>query len=371
MLPEVFRAVTDALSHLLEVNIWQTALLLDKDLPSCHSPAIDALATSEHKQMAYLRCLLDPSADDQDEKGPLPIRRFPSINLDVAARHRYVSLLCRHDPGTVMTFLESRGVEMLDLSRLAGEFEVVEFYEGQIWALDRLGKTKETFDTVGDVLRLKGANLGQAVVTQDIGTVHVDLQTLQTVSRIAIRLCQEHSIARTEHVEDMWFGVLHEIVELVHSVSGLAQSREGLDGLVVESLRTLVQETLQSLVSSSSVYLSFPRLFKRLVEASTPSSKAKKGRAYSESRAILTGMLDSYRAEGDMLSMTTRLVGADLFVAIQEITEKRQRGWRAEMEACDLCGSPMFTGTVQGDVVILGSGRSMHKTCHPVEEEKS
>jgi hypothetical protein len=373
---EVTDAMTEALPHLLDSSVRQTALLLEKDLPSIHDLAVQILRLSEHKQMAYLRCLLEPSIDDQDEKGPLPILRTPSAHISMSARHQYVSLLCRNDSSTVVTFLDARGPTFFDIPRLADECDRCEFYEGQLWALDRQGKTEETFDTVGRILRLKGADLGQGIVSHDTGTIHMALQTLRSVSRMAVRLCQEHSTGRTGQAEEMWFAVLSEIVELVHSVAGLAQptpqkaiADHQIDDFVIDSIRSVMQETLQSLVSSSSQSLSFPRLFKRLVETSTPATKAKKGSAYSEFRTILTGMLDSYRAECDMLSMTTRLVEADLFVSVQEISERRQRGWRPMIRTCDNCGEAMFAGnetdtTGQGSAVaVLGSGRWWHVAC--------
>ena len=379
---ELMQAMIGALPHLFDLSVRQTALLLDKDLPSLHDRAIAELSSSEHRQMAYLRCLLEPSGDDQDEKGPLPLRHASSKDLGISARHTYVSLLCRYDPSTVISFLDAGIPGFFDLPRLADECENEGFYEGQLWALDRQGRTKETFDTVGDILRAKGTDLGQGIVSQEAGTVHMALENLQSVSRMAIRLCQDHSAARTEPAEEMWFGVLHEMVELVHSVAAIAQPTArkssidgGLDELAIDALRSLVQETLQSLVSSSSQSLSFPRLFKRLVEASTSTSKAKKGRAYSEFRTILTGMLDSYRAEGDMLSTTSRLIQADLFLAVREVTERRQMGWRPVMDVCDSCGETMFTENLKGtkahrlSVKVLGSGRVVHEACMEKEQE--
>jgi len=376
---DVLRTITEALPQLFALSIRQTALLLDKNLPSLHTAALKSLSAFDHKQMAYLRCLLDPSANDQDEAGPLPLLRSPSTKVGISDRHRYVKLLSRHDPETVISFLDVREPSYFDLPLLVDEFESIGFFEGQLWALDRQGKTKDTFDTVSDIVRLQSADLGQALVSNDAGHVHLTLTTLQTVSRMAVRLCREHSAGRTEHAENMWFGVLHEIVELVHMVAAVTQTaEEGVQGdlqaTVVNSVRSLVQETLQSLVSSSSQSLSFPRLFKRLVEASNSTTKAEKGRAYSEFRAILTGMLDSYRAEGDMLSMTTRLVEADLFEAVQEVTEKRQRGWRPATAACEVCGKVLSMTDGEDTMIgapaffVIGSRRILHMTCKEEEE---
>ncbi|TYJ55317.1 hypothetical protein B9479_004040 [Cryptococcus floricola] len=362
---EVSQAVTEALPQLFELGVRETAVLLDKELPEVHSAAIEALGPAPHKQMAYLRCLLEPDGEETSSS-------TPSTNVELPNRHLYIDLLSRNDPGHVVTFLDERGPSFFDLSRLSKQCEAEHLYEAQLWALDRQGKTKETFDTIGDVLRNKGGELGEGVLGDDLGSVHLALEVIQGVAKMGVRLCQAHSTQakdghgakREMEVEDMWLGILHEIIELVHASSALASSSS--DGIVLDTLRSLVQETLASLVSSSSPSLSFPRLFKRLVEASTSTSKqSAKGRAYSEFRTILVGMLDSYRAEGEMLSMTTRLVEADLGEVASDFVKESVKGWRAELgKECGECGLEM---NKEEQWVVGGSGRVLHRVCLTVD----
>ncbi|KAK4684678.1 vacuolar protein sorting-associated protein 8, partial [Tremellales sp. Uapishka_1] len=367
--PTVVETIQEVLPQLFDQSVRRTALLVDHDLPQLHPKAIALLDGLKHKQLAYLRCLLQPSHPDED--GP-PIEQTFSTKLDFDARHRYVRLLCQCDPVTLVGFLDERGPSFFDLDRLGNDCAQEGLYEAQLWALDRQGKTKETFDTVARVLGEKGNDLGEALLSSAdaSGAIHVAMDTLQSVSRMAVRLCREHSTGKivSPDVEDMWFGVLHEMVDLVHS---MPQTPREHGAEVMDTLRSLVQETLASLVSSSSPSLSFPRLFKRLVEASTGGNG--NGRAYSEFRTILSGMLDSYRAEGDMLAMTIRLVEADLFVNVDEMVRARQKGWRPGQGVCGVCGEGLFregkqaSGISEGDkdvaVVVLGSGRTLHRGC--------
>jgi hypothetical protein len=352
---EISRAIISMLPQLLDLSVRQTALLLDRDLPSCHAKAIESLSHSEHKQMAYLRCLLDPA--DEEEKGPLPPRRDASPHVEIPYRHRYVLLLCRYDPTAVISFLDTRGPEFFDLPQLASELQHDGSVEGQLWALDRQHRTNEALETVGRELRSRGVDLGEALVSHDLGAMHLIVQGVGSVTRMAVRLCREHS-SEGAKAEDMWFGVLHEVIELVYAAASLPS--DASDPATAQ-LRSLVQETLGSLLSTSSPSISFPRLFKRLVEASG-STKSKGGRAYSEFRTILSGMLESYRAEGDMLTMTTRLVEADLFVLVEQVTAKRQTGWRPAALACSECGHGVLSNS-GGALVVMASGLSRHKSC--------
>lgn len=361
---EVGQAVIDALPHLFDLGVRETAILLDKELSSIHPQAIQALSRAPHKQMAYLRCLLEPDPEET--------HNAPSRNVDLPSRHLYIELLAQHDPGHVVSFLDERGPSFFDLPQLVNQLDEARLYEAELWALDRQGKVKETFMTVGDVLRTKGGELGESLINDDVGSVHLALETIQGVAKMAVRLCREHSSSKVEdgnesgrgamEVEDMWLGVLHEIIELVHTSS--AHTFNSSDTVVLDTLRSLVQETLSSLVSSSSPSLSFPRLFKRLVDASTTTTKqSSKGRAYSEFRTILMGMLDSYRAEGEMLNMTTKLVEADLGEVTAEFVEKSMRGWRAEGGQCEECGRKLENDQ---NWVVLGSGAALHKSCFQV-----
>jgi len=218
-------------------------------------------------------------------------------------------------------------------------------------------------------------DLGEAMAAGNEGSLHLLLQDLETVSHMAVRLCLEHTAAKDVNAEDLWFGLLHEVVELVHAVGSLAFRGENesvvhgdssTDQLVLDSLRSLVQGTLSSLVSSSNTCVSFPSLFKRLIDASTATRKEnRRGRAYSEFRGILSGMLESYRAEGDMLTMTTRLVEADLFVAVEELAYMRQRGWRPVLGECDVCGRETLGAEIKSgkSMIVLGSGEVVHLAC--------
>lgn len=352
---EVVTAVTEALPYLFDLSVRRTAHLIDKSLPTLHDTAIAELDGIEHKQVAYLRCLLDPSSDfGESEDGEVLEEAHKSSHLHASARHKYVSLLTRQDPSSVISFLDVQSPAAFELPRLAEEFEAADFPEGQLWALDKLGKTKETFETVDAVLATRGSDLAESIHSTSEGDVHVALTTLSGVTHMAIRLCREHWDDKSE---DTWFGVLHSITSVVHSISALSQSE--LRTTSLETLRSLVQDTLQALLSTASPHISFARLFKRLVEASP--SKDGGVRAYSEFRSILSGMLDSFRADTDTLELTIRLVEADTFNLLEERVEKSQHGWRPHSGHCNKCHKPLWKS--DDKVAIRADGTPFHIAC--------
>lgn len=394
---ELRETVLDAIGHLSELGVRQTALLVDRHLPSSHAAAIQSLASSPHKQFGYLRCLLEPARTDaEEESGPLAPRQSPSTRLDARSRHLYVALLARYDPASVVRLLEASEATLKEPGAVEGGFDLSEVVsicedvgppEAVVWALDRQGHTRSAFAKVGDVIRIRGADLAAgfaALRDGDVGSSHQDLHDLRSVTRMGVQLCLAHSTASPSSaasraktkdrlpVEDMWFGLLHELIELVHAVSGLVPASDSAsqrpphsplrtssssfppfpndspppplqsaDSLVLDALRALVQETLAALVASNATSsLSFPTLFKQLVDASSTSSSTSSSsvpgegrkRAYSEFRAILTGMLDTSKADAEVLQVTIRLVERDLFESVRELSVQRARGWRPKAD---------------------------------------
>ncbi|KAF9065515.1 Golgi CORVET complex core vacuolar protein 8-domain-containing protein [Rhodocollybia butyracea] len=91
------------------------------------------------------------------------------------------------------------------------------------------------------------------------------------------------------------------------------------------TLRSLVQETFSALVSVTTTRaVSFPRLFNRLVNAA-PQLQLTSGTQYTEFRSILTGMLESYRSDSDMLIITKYLIDRDLFNTLEKAARERVR----------------------------------------------
>jgi len=328
ILPQASEVLEPVLPDLLKSSLPETALIIDRHQPTLHQKVVESLAPL--KQLTYLRSVLEQ----------------PESHLSLTLRHLYAIRLVEYENSSVLAYLDSKGGDFFDLSQLWSDFAEKGYHEGQIWALDRQGNTTSAFSAVGDVFRTQGANLAG-----DLDNYYA-VETITSVARLAIRLCREHSSGPKDKVETMWFGVLHELTELVHAIGSLEDSSSEKPSPSLEAIRLLVGESLSALVSAP---LSFPRLFKRLVDSSSKRSKA-----YKDFRVILTGMLESYRSEGEMLTMTVKLVEADLFVSVKEMADRRQAGWSLGTTQCIDCGDALLGQT---DIQVQGSGQGRHVKC--------
>ncbi|KAG6820736.1 hypothetical protein H0H93_012382 [Arthromyces matolae] len=366
--PDVHTTLSISLARLLEISVQETATLINKHVPDLHEAALQLLPDN-HNKLIYLHHLLGPPDHDgesQSWKGQ-PLRLSPALC------QLYISLQCQQHPYTVVQVLECLPAGLVDWSSILLTCETEGVYDAVVWAMNRRGHPQEA---------LTKAEGYQKRLTEELGDLMVDsldreveirrhLQSLASIAGVAVGVCLEHSrtALKTEMpLEDIWFQLLSS---QIHSVQALSPvPLEQTDALV--TLRSLVHQTFDSLVSVASIQaISFPRLFKRLVESAPQSIHAH----YTEFRTILTGMLESYRTEGDMLLITKHLVDRDLFQTMAGFVRERERGWTYK-NSCAHCRKPLFNNvdaTKMGgamshaltNVIIFRTGMAYHNACSP------
>ena len=369
--------VIDVVPRLADISVRQVAALVDHFLPSAHEDALARLAANPRQQYGYLRALVEPTPTDphdeamSDSVAPGSSLSSPSVRLPLAARNAYVGLLCEHDPGGVVPLLRGAPSEYFDLAEVARICEAGKVPEAVVWALNRVGKTKAAFERVGRLVDESGLSIANRSLDESSSSsaqrrgsqaAAPELQDLRDVTRIAIEICLARADGRDSPtdlpLEDMWFNLLHPLLDLVHSVSASmpdaaqvpstptlrslsiddsfgAVAHEPQQPTLLTALQSLVQESLASLVTSSSDSSpSFPPLFKRLLDgAATDNGKARG--SYGQFQAIISGMLDTSKQEAEMIAVTIRLLEQDVFDALELQTAAVGRGWQAVLPTLD------------------------------------
>jgi vacuolar protein sorting-associated protein 8 len=384
--PDLRIKIAESIPDLLHASVADTATLLDKHAPTFHTQALEALGIdADDKRFDYLRCLfgLPPLYDD----GSTGWRQVtPPSHIPQTLRRLYVSLQCKADSPNVINALSRFPADFFDWSEVLQACEDHNIYDAVVWGLNWIGDPERA---------LRKADIFQknliAGVLENLGSLsssHEDaarnLDNVLAIARRAIDLCLEHSRTSTKSTvkpgaEDMWFELLRGQIECAQAVSEYCSSHDtksagdiGGEGSrsfhALAIFRSLIQETFSSLVSVSSTrQISFPRLFKRLVDAATHSSREIH---YTEFRAVLTGMLESYRSDGDILTITKHLIDRDVFDTIEEMARTRVRGWMPQRVVCHSCGRILFSGqagrglTESRGIVTSRSGLAYHDVCY-------
>lgn len=388
LLPELLDTISSALPRLLRASIARTAILIDKYMPDLHELALQNLdENADDHRLLYLRRLLgSPQLEDSDENIE-PLASAPSSKLSSPLRQLYVSLQCQYNPEKVIEALKYLPPDSLDWEQVQLTCEANEVYHAVMWAANRRGDPQGALakaETYQKRLTLKMVQ-ELAPASQSIGDIHHDTESLKSIAQTGLTICLEHSYSTSEievPLEDIWFRLLSSQINCVQMLSGYRNDSEDsgrdandLQEHVLTTLRALVQTTFTSLVSISAAHtVSFPRLFRRLVNSAPTSTNTQ----YNEFRIILSGMLESYRSDGDMLVITKHLVDRDLFEAISDVARERARGWAPVSATCAYCQTPLI-GHAQSEsshphslgiisfkeIVVSRTGSTYHNRCSP------
>ncbi|EGN99739.1 hypothetical protein SERLA73DRAFT_88352 [Serpula lacrymans var. lacrymans S7.3] len=395
---EVVAVISDGLQQLMEADVVTTASLIDKHAPELHEQALKTLPEGDDlKRYSYLRHLLGPPDNDRSENDVISRGPGPSLRMNSDLCHLYISLRCQFFPSDVITALEYIPLQLLDWYQVMQICEEKRVYDAVIWAMNQRGDPREAMLKASDFEKVLTLNITRSLVATaegSLGEVEKHVKALKALGRRGIAICLEHSRTTSPGevpLEDIWFQLLKSQMNAVQSVSsccsGDALSEPQDDtarGEMVKSerrtlstLRSLVKETFEALVSISSTRaVSFPRLFKRLVDPSNLDYGI--SGTYTEFRTILTGMLESYRSDGDMLVISKHLLERDVFDTVEEFTRERMKGWAPSRNVCSGCRKSLLEGKkVESDVgppvdvnvhvVVLRTGAIYHSRCSPLD----
>ncbi|KAF9062114.1 Golgi CORVET complex core vacuolar protein 8-domain-containing protein [Rhodocollybia butyracea] len=388
---ELVVMIQDALPLLMHKSPSSTAFLVDKHFPSLHDRAVDSMGDdSDEDRFQYLNCLLGPPEGEEYHQAHSP---HPSPNLSQSLRHLYITLHCRFHPDGIIPILKYLPSGILDWDHVVSACENNKVFDAAIWALNQQGKPLEALakaDVFDKSLVTELVDVFQSASQQALA-LDVDsiLRNIEAIGRIGITMCTERSQGPSTTdipLEDVWFKLLNSQINCIQTLTGCC-SPEALSADIppnssatlvaqaewkaLSTLRSLVQETFSALVSVTTTRaVSFPRLFNRLVNAA-PQPQLTSGTQYTEFRSILTGMLESYRSDGDMLIITKHLIDRDLFDTLEKAARERVRGWAPSRTTnCLVCRKPLLRRTkdqqeVDQRVIVSRTGSIYHSQCSP------
>ncbi|KAF9012366.1 Golgi CORVET complex core vacuolar protein 8-domain-containing protein [Cyathus striatus] len=330
---ELIAIFSNSLSQLLDSSIPGTMAVIDKHFPKLHLQALDAFGNTDESRFSYLGRLLDPPQVNGNED---VLRYRSAVTPPPELYYSYLGLKCQYDPENAIDTLR-RYPKDLEWSRLTDICESKHAYSAVVWAKNMSGQPEEALSKADSYQKTLTSQLIKSLKDSRFTDGCEELRYLNSISSVAVDICLEHSreLATDVPLEDIWFKLLSSQIACVQMVSSICLDESAASS----SLRSIVQTTFAALVSITSTHaVSFPRLFKRLVNSATTIN----GTHYTEFRTILTGMLESYRSDGDMLTITKHLVERDLYDVIAILCQERGRGWTATRGICIHCRKPLL-----------------------------
>lgn len=322
--------------------------LIESHLPEEQAAAVEALRESPPRQMAYLRCLLEPQLDEESARS----LRTPSKHATDNLRYMYVGLLSRYDPPSVMRYLKAE--PSLDEKEIVQICKERENFEAVIWIQASHGDISQSLDTARSVLQSQSDLVIRGLLSRGSSqNMHKAMQQVIDVGRTAIQVAGKTSRAELSTgmltVEDLWYRVLSSLIDTVRDVSrnirtsGDSSQPSGTRDMLAK-VKQLIPDAISVLISTtSSETLALPHLVRRLMDSSADST-------YAEYKGILDSMLDTYRFEGNLLSTSKRLLEADVHQEVAELVKTRGTGWRPDTSGvCEACGRSVWTRVNEKD----------------------
>lgn len=382
---EFYAVIESHAEILIEMDAARTAQVIQDYAPTLHENILDAMTDGSYEQYLYLQTILQPLNRRDDEQVSQPGKK--------EFVESYIRLMCLYDSSKVAAYIDLLQASNLRLDRVLPAMEHHGVVDAAVILMAREGQLKEAMERLAKHLQtLESALVGLlgAEVNGDGGEnissgVEELLETLQKYTGVGIWLCQRQAkatVSRDRNTltpvrrksnnkadlsldETLWLDLIDVTVQITKNISASLSnisSRRGPDSeednfhLDIEALqatlRTLVQRTFTALLTStstphpSSASLSFLRILRAFLTRASLSSPR-----IADLRSVLSSIFSAYAYEESILSLSNRLLDRDLFVNVQEASERRQRGWRPKGSLCEGCGKRVWGPGAAGNIV--------------------
>ena len=369
---DVALVALEALPRLLGVDVGRTAIFIDQHMPDQHHMAIHHLQNENERQLTYLRTLLQPSKMRSRFENEETVR-LPSKNVGRDLQRLFFEGLCRTKGDEVVEALQGAKDYLLSHDDLLPIFKKELTHDAVVFSLRAQNKHAEALEYIDTACRLEASNIlsvwGSSTSSGEEGQLEQILHRIQRMVKMGVSLCQTPKDSHLS-ADKQWLQLLQSEILLTQGVVDAAGQWPDRSTIwVVDRLRRLTHDSFDSLILLSSAQgISFPQLFRELVTSTTQANKYSSNPStelYSEFRMILTGMLDTYRYEGELLTTTSALISRDVNNTFEEWTRRLQIGWRASQAVCQNCHRSLTAS--EGDtglkIKINASGEISHVTC--------
>ncbi|CAJ0895772.1 12877_t:CDS:10 [Entrophospora sp. SA101] len=332
---EVSQIIMEKIEEIVDIDGGLTAFIVQAFFSGDHKTIISNLSSSPARLFTYLRVLLEPSEDVSKnneikfvktvEEQLIWLETSNSIS-EPEIHEKYITLMCKFDPTGVYHYLKThqgayRLEKILPACISAGIVDSV------VWIMEQSGNAVGALDKILEILLDTFLDATKAITSS---------VTPQRPPRLSEKLLSNNTYEAPKspiptHIAD----------------------------LLITTFKSYVQSILRSLLlSTSSPYVSLPRLLLKFIR-----SQSRRNSTVADFRDIFIGMIDTYKYESQLLTLTNRLFEKDLFMGVASVVKQRGKGWRPRRGTCEVCGGH-FWGT---DISLLN--HQTKTTVNPKKEQ--
>ena len=392
----IARHAQDLILH----DVTKTASIIDRFAADLHVTMLEVVEDNEELQFRYLRGVLEPVNQDENEEGK------PSLPRNFI--EQYVRLMCEYDPSHVSAYIDQLKTGDLRLEEVLPALEEGGAVDAAVVLMARDGKVRDGVDRLTRHLQsLEAALIGLLEGHQPSATeeepakngVPELIESIHKYVRVGIWMCQgqTRSAARkqpknprrksTDAIKDapsadeeLWLDLLDAVVSVVKNATEVLERLKRSLGHTttneddnsgpsfsthwskhITDLRTIVQEAFTALLNTTTAPTSRtpnPNNSNSSSNSSNSSNSAnrradlsflrilrtfltrasKSSPTLSNLRAVFNAIFAAYSYEAELLTLSNKLLDQDLFVHVTEADSLRRRGWRPLGQVCEGCG---------------------------------
>ena len=361
--------VLEKLLRLATIDVSKTAEMFEQYLPERQKDVVQRLEPDRATSFVYLDTVIS-KALTADQPCPSWI--------DADIREQYISLMCAFKPMELTRYLDTLAVHDIRIEKVLPVLEQYNVIDAIVLVLRRAGMTKEAMHKIIIYIASLQQELSKAVRLprdhESDDAADIAVSEVQRYAFVGADLCEHFSkdhpmnaasvkgkgTASLNEAEQLWLSLLEALVgvsrEVASSVSATPQRDESAlqrDEEILNSLRNIVQDVftrLFTLTSSAASTLqrrptniSFIAILRKFLSNLGASQ-------LTSLRPILSTIFDAYRYEKQLIQVTSKLVGADLFQTLLKAKSERERGWRALSTNCMGCARILFGPGAKGSI---------------------
>lgn len=356
----------DRLLDLVGVDLPRTAELFEQYLTERQKEVVQRLQSDRSTLFIYLDTIISKTASE----GITPSW------IDTDIREQYISLMCEFKAGDLTRYLDTLAVHDIRIEKVMPVLEEYNVIDAIVLVLRRAGMTKEAMHKI--VIYVSSIQRDLANVIQEDANVAQADELVSEVQRYAVvgaDLCEHFSkdpssskgnnrkgkaVGALNEAEQLWLSLLESLVGVIREVmiagTELSQkdrsAKDRLEG-TVNSLQNVVQDLFTRLLTLTSSYSTPPHRRASTISFLSILRKFLSNLGTSQLtslRPILSTIFDAYRYEKQLISVTSKLVEADLFKTLLRAKEERERGWRALSSNCMACSRILFGPGAKGSI---------------------
>lgn len=308
------------LNKLVEIDSDQTSKLVTDWYQNKHLEIVRKLNNAPKLQMKYLGELVKD-------------------NIDEDLIFKYVVLLCQHDPGKVLPFLESR--EDYNFDKCLQECTTHQVVEGAAFLHEKMGNIKDALD-----LMINRAQKNKTDYLNKINAFEL-IEAIEKDTKECIKLCARNTsrLDLTE-LDEYLFNVLEMVLDMYREFNHLFDTNPNIENIIHRCIKELLEEMMN--------HIDFKKIITYIIDRFEHIP-------FKHIKENIFQILSQHSYQKSIVRRAINLLTNDVKSMTRTLYNIRSKGVNAE-EICRKCSLTMHSEKKERCIIFI-CGHGYHLKC--------